>query len=113
VIQVEFYKSSSGSLSHADADSGDFGLMFFVARWYDPYLNRWIQPDTIVPDPANSGDWDRYAYVRNNPKLVQPGAGAVELSGKLISPGQGDERQIEQIGKVLGNDDLICLFVGG
>lgn len=25
------------------------------------------QPDTIVPDPYNSQDYDRYAYVRNNP----------------------------------------------
>lgn len=25
------------------------------------------QPDTIVPDPYNSQDWDRYAYARNNP----------------------------------------------
>ncbi len=43
------------------------GLYYYGARWYDPYLNRWIQPDTIIPDPFSSQDWDRYAYVRNNP----------------------------------------------
>lgn len=31
------------------------------------YLNRWLQPDVIVPDPYNSLDLDRYSYVRNNP----------------------------------------------
>ena len=33
----------------------------------DPYLNHFTQPDTILPDPYNSQDWDRYAYARNNP----------------------------------------------
>ncbi|MBK9095347.1 MAG: hypothetical protein IPM84_21840 [Anaerolineae bacterium] len=28
-------------------DSGS-GLLFYNARWYDPYLNRWIQPDSII-----------------------------------------------------------------
>jgi hypothetical protein len=33
----------------------------------EPYLNQWIQPDPIVPDPFTPADWNRYAYVRNNP----------------------------------------------
>jgi RHS repeat-associated protein len=44
-----------------------FGLMFYNARWYDPYLNRFTQPDTIIPDLSNSQAWDRYAYSLNNP----------------------------------------------
>jgi RHS repeat-associated protein len=43
------------------------GLYFYNARWYDPYLNRWIQPDSIIPDPSNPLDYDRYAYSLNNP----------------------------------------------
>jgi len=40
---------------------------------YDIYLNRWTSPDTILPDPYNSLDWDRYSYARNNPvKYVDP-----------------------------------------
>lgn len=31
------------------------------------YLNRWAQPDSIIPDPSNPLDFDRYSYVRNNP----------------------------------------------
>ncbi len=46
---------------------GDFGLMFYNARWYDPYLNRWTQPDSIVPDSNNPQAWDRYGYALNNP----------------------------------------------
>jgi len=47
--------------------TADFGLMFYNARWYDPYLNHFTQPDSIVPNPYNSQDYDRYAYARNNP----------------------------------------------
>jgi RHS repeat-associated protein len=43
------------------------GLYFYNARWYDSYLNRWLQPDSIVPDPYNILDYDRYSYARNNP----------------------------------------------
>jgi hypothetical protein len=32
-----------------------------------PYLNRFIQPDTIVPNPANLQNFNRYGYVLNNP----------------------------------------------
>jgi hypothetical protein len=41
--------------------------MFYHARYYAPYLNRWIQPDTIVPNPADPQDFNRYAYARNSP----------------------------------------------
>ncbi|MBL8099773.1 MAG: hypothetical protein JNK81_11365 [Anaerolineales bacterium] len=30
-------------------------------------LNRFIQPDTIVPNPMMSQSWNRFSYVRNNP----------------------------------------------
>jgi len=29
--------------------SGGEGLYFYNSRWYDSYLNRWIQPDSIIP----------------------------------------------------------------
>ena len=31
-------------------DTGLGSLMFYNARYYSPYLNRWLQPDVIVPD---------------------------------------------------------------
>jgi len=50
-----------------------FGLMFYNARWYDPSLGRFAQADTIVPDPYNTIDYDRYAYVDNNPiRYIDP-----------------------------------------
>jgi RHS repeat-associated protein len=53
--------------------STSIGLYFYGSRYFDPYLNRWIQPDTIVPDPYNPMDWDRYQYTRSNPlKYTDP-----------------------------------------
>jgi len=43
------------------------GLMDYDARFYSPTLGKFIQPDTIIPDLANSQSWNRYAYVANNP----------------------------------------------
>jgi RHS repeat-associated protein len=42
-------------------------LMFYGARYYDPALARFIQPDTIVPNPIDPQSLNRYSYVRNNP----------------------------------------------
>ena len=43
------------------------GLYFYNARWYDSYLNRWIQPDTDVPESQDPQVLDRYIYAGNNP----------------------------------------------
>jgi RHS repeat-associated protein len=51
----------------------DFGLLFYNARWYDPALGRFTQPDTIIPNAGDPQSWDRYAYVLNNPlRYVDP-----------------------------------------
>ena len=42
-------------------------LYWYNSRTYDPYLNRWLQPNSIIPDVYNPLDLDHYAYVRNNP----------------------------------------------
>ncbi|MGC8787728.1 MAG: N-acetylmuramoyl-L-alanine amidase, partial [Anaerolineae bacterium] len=42
-------------------------LYFYNARWYDPALGRFAQPDTIVPGPGDPQSLNRYAYVHNNP----------------------------------------------
>ena len=43
------------------------GLAFYNARYYDPAIGRFITPDSIVPNPLNGQDYNRYTYVRNNP----------------------------------------------
>jgi len=43
------------------------GLYDYKARFYDPTLGRFLQPDPIVPEPGNPQALNRYAYVYNNP----------------------------------------------
>jgi RHS repeat-associated protein len=43
------------------------GLYHFGARFYSPGLGRFIQADTIVPDPGNPQSLNRFSYVNNNP----------------------------------------------
>jgi hypothetical protein len=44
---------------------------------YEAYLNRWIQPDTIIPNPANPQSLNRYSYVYNNPLLYNDPSGHI------------------------------------
>ncbi|MEZ4864110.1 MAG: RHS repeat-associated core domain-containing protein [Caldilineaceae bacterium] len=54
-------------------EEASLGLYYYGARWYDPGLGRFIQPDTVVPNPGDTQSFDRYAYVNNNPlKYVDP-----------------------------------------
>ena len=43
------------------------------ARVYDPYLGRFLSADPVLPDAGNMQEFNRYAYVTNNPlKYVDP-----------------------------------------
>jgi RHS repeat-associated protein len=48
-------------------EDSEIGLYFYGARYYSSYLNRWLSPDTIVPDLANPQSLNRFSYVLNNP----------------------------------------------
>ena len=43
------------------------GLIYMGARYYDPYLGRFISPDSIVQQRNDPQSYNRYAYARNNP----------------------------------------------
>ncbi len=43
------------------------GLMHYNARYYDPLVGRFISADTIIPNPADPQQLNRYSYVGNNP----------------------------------------------
>jgi len=46
----------------------DLGLYDFNARFYDPFLGRFVSPDPIVPEPETPQAFNRYAYALNNPQ---------------------------------------------
>ena len=57
------------------------GLMYYGARYYDPGLGRFTQPDTIVPNAMDPQSLNRYSYVSNNPvNFVDPTGHSAEGS---------------------------------
>ena len=50
-------------------------LIHMGARWYDPQLGRFTQPDTIIPGPGNPLAWDRFHYALNSPAVFKDPSG--------------------------------------
>ncbi|MBU1917620.1 hypothetical protein KKF63_05825, partial [bacterium] len=51
-------------------------------RYYNPKLARFIQADTVVPNPTNLQDYNRYSYAANNPlKYIDPSGHEYEAPG--------------------------------
>jgi RHS repeat-associated protein len=49
------------------AHNDDLGLIYMNARYYLPSIGRFLSADTLVPDPSNPQQYNRYTYVLNNP----------------------------------------------
>ena len=54
-------------MNNLGGGADDLGLIYMNARYYVPNTNRFLTPDTIVPDPTNPQSFNRYSYVYNNP----------------------------------------------
>jgi len=55
------------------------GLTYMNARYYLPGTGRFLSADTIVPDPVNPQQFNRYSYVNNNPlKFTDPSGHCAE-----------------------------------
>jgi len=67
------------------------GLIYMGARYYDPYLGRFISPDSIVQQRNDPQSYNRYAYARNNPLLYTDETGHCWgiASGLRNVPGYG------------------------
>ncbi|MBK6277195.1 MAG: RHS repeat-associated core domain-containing protein [Gammaproteobacteria bacterium] len=60
-----------GYTGHEHLD--DVGLIHMNGRVHDPSLGRMLSPDPITQSPENAQDYNRYAYVMNNPlRFVDP-----------------------------------------
>jgi hypothetical protein len=77
------------------------GLADFGARFYKPWIGRFIQPDTIVPDWTNPQTLNRYSLAYNNPlKYNDPtghfGSCPFETCPSPLSPSLGIASIVEQ-----------------
>ena len=62
-------------------------MYFYRARWYDPSIGRFIQPDTIVSQPGNPQALNRYSYVLNNPLRFIDDSGKIAID--IVGGGGG------------------------
>jgi len=66
-------RTSIGSITQTDfgytgqRNEAYIKLLDYRSRWYDPYLKQFSSPDSLIPDPYNCLDYNRYAYARSNP----------------------------------------------
>ncbi len=66
ISQTDFGYTGQRNMD-VQGNSLPLGLMDYNARFYDPYITHFSQPDSIIPDQYNPQDLNRYAYVGNNP----------------------------------------------
>ena len=76
---------TSGSLptdkTFTSQRSEDFGLLDYNARYYSAALGSFVSPDTLVPQPSNMLDWNRYDYMHGNPVRLNDPSGQKTCEG--------------------------------
>ena len=136
VRYLPFGEVRSGDLGELPTDHGftghkheadHLGLIFMQARYYVPYINRFISADTIVPNPANPQSFNRYSYVENRPlNFTDPtghwlesawdafnvGLGIVSLADNL-SQGNYGWAAVDTVGLVVDMAALVVPIVPG
>lgn len=60
------------------------GLIHMNGRLYDAKLHRFLQPDNFVQQPENTQNYNRYAYVLNNPLKYTDPSGEEILLGTAV-----------------------------
>ncbi len=68
------WSGTPSPLRYTGQRSEGLGLYDYKARFYDPAIGRWTQPDTLTPVGSQGVQaWERYAYVNNSPtRWVDP-----------------------------------------
>lgn len=64
----------TGQVFDAEGD-----LYYYNARYYDPELGRFIQPDDIISDLGNPQSYNRYSYCENDPLTYNDPTGKAPL----------------------------------
>jgi RHS repeat-associated protein len=64
---AEFSSAAKSRFDYTGKETDDTGLQYFGARFYNPAIGKWTQPDTLIQNIYDPQALNRYAYVSNNP----------------------------------------------
>ena len=73
-------------------NDADTGLVYMQQRYYDPLAGRFLSVDPVVTDPQTGGEFNRYAYVGNDPLDKTDPTGSV-----VVAPDNRDRRVISEL----------------
>ena len=78
---------ASYELEHQNTSDYTDDLYFLHARWYFPYMARFLSPDPVRGDPAQPQSFNLYAYVRGNPlNAVDPDGRTAQVGTVTYRP---------------------------
>jgi hypothetical protein len=60
-------------------------LFFLLKMASSPYINRFLQPDTLIPGVDSPQSWNRYSYVKNNPVLYNDPSGHDSILSQFLA----------------------------
>jgi hypothetical protein len=97
--------------------------------WSSPYINRFLQPDSIIPDPSDPQAWNRYSYVANHPVNFNDPSGhawkctgvnsdhcfddSIPMYGISFSPTVTDKQKVEAYRAAQLAGEKLAKFIGG
>jgi RHS repeat-associated protein len=75
IVEETFYEPFGAVISGGNQSRFDYtgketdltDLEYFGARYYNPQIGKWTQPDALIQNIYDPQSLNRYAFVRNNP----------------------------------------------
>jgi RHS repeat-associated protein len=109
-------RSDVGTITQTDfgytfqRDLPELGLMDYKARFYDAEIEKFVQPDMVVPYFGYPPAFNRYAYSNNNPIYYTDPSGHMGIPPDVVTIDTGPSSPIEPI--IISRSDWGALAPG-